>query len=148
MVHFLSASLCVELFMCIFSFNLQKKKKMILLSPPHGWEYCHHSNIPVLFVNISPMESGIMTWKGTQVLLEVKLNPDTIPFSLNLSSNAKTLPFVYNCLAFCWFIEASESVHRRGCRGYSGSPSAADAEQYKTCPGAVGVTSGPLLRRW
>lgn len=53
-----------------------------------------------------------MTWEGTQVLLEVKLNPDTIPLSLNLSSNAKMLPFVYKCFAYCWFIEASESAHR------------------------------------
>lgn len=153
MVRFLSTSLCVELFMCIFSYNLQKKmKKMVLLSPPHGWEYCHHIFflyfIPILSVNISPMESAIMTWEGTQVLLEVKLNPDTIPLSLNLSSNAKMLPFVYNCLAYCWFIEASESAHRWGHRGYLGSPSAADAERYKACLGAVGVTSGSLLRCW
>lgn len=62
-----------------------------------------------------PMELGIMTWEGTQILLEVKLNTDTIALSSNLPSDAKMLPFVYNYPTSCLFIAASELVHRQGC---------------------------------
>ena len=54
MEHFSSLSkcqCCVELFMCIFSCNLQKKKKTkkMVLSSPHGWEYCHHIFFPLFY---------------------------------------------------------------------------------------------------
>lgn len=58
-------------------------------------------------------------WKGTQVLLS-KLNPDTIPFSLNLSSNAKR--FLLSTIVLLLLVyKASRVSARTRMQGYSGS---------------------------
>ena len=115
----------------------------MVLSSPHGWEYCHHIFslyfIPILFLNISPMESGIMIWKGTQVLLEVKLNTRNPPFP-QLVFQCKDTSFCLelSCLLLV-YRSPRASAQTRMPRDYLGSPGAADTEQYETCRGAAGA---------
>lgn len=120
-------------FLCGFSLLTlpQNIKKMVLLSPPHGWEYYHHiffSILCLLCFKISPHGVRDHYLEGTHILLEVKLNTDTIALSSKLPSDAKLLPFVYNYPTSCLFIAASELVHRQGCWDYLDSHNTADTE--------------------
>ena len=142
MAPFLGAGLSVELLFGLSLLILKKAMKKMAYYPYIMGKNTIDFSYSLNAFKYPLMDSGIMTWEGTQGLLQVIqtcVNTDANALSPHLPSNERTFPFVSIYPTSCSFRVPSESGHRQGNQDYLDSHSTRDNERCKTCQGEVGA---------